>query len=50
MEIIEQMLVDYYRGIIQYLAKWEKPAPKIKENSVPQIEQVQETEEILINE
>jgi len=49
-EIIEQMLVDYYRGIVQYLVKWEKPAPKIKENSVPQIESVQESEEILINE
>lgn len=49
-EIIEQMLVDYYRGIIQYLVKWEKPAPKIKENSVPQIGQVQKAEEILIDE
>lgn len=49
-EIIEQMLIDYYRGIIQYLVKWEKPAPKINENSVPIIETVQETEEVLINE
>ena len=31
-EIIEQMLVDYYKGIIQYLTKWEKPAPKIKDS------------------
>jgi hypothetical protein len=30
-ETIELMLVEFYRGIIQYLSKWEKPAPKIKE-------------------
>lgn len=43
-EIIELMLVDFYRGIIQYLTKWEKPAPKIKETSIPKIELSQDTE------
>ncbi len=28
-EIIEQMIVDYYSGIIQYLSKWEPSAPKM---------------------
>ena len=27
--IIEQMLVEYYEGVVQYLKNWEKPAPKI---------------------
>ncbi len=31
-EIIEEMLIDYYRGIVQHLKKWEKPAPQIIEN------------------
>ena len=31
-EIIESMLLDYYKIIVQYLTKWEKPAPKIPEN------------------
>jgi hypothetical protein len=30
-EIIEEMLIDYYRGIVQHMKKWEKPAPKIPE-------------------
>jgi len=28
-EIIEEMLINYYSGIVQYLFKWEKPTPKI---------------------
>ena len=31
-EIIENMLKDYYKGIVQYVKKWEKPAPKIVED------------------
>ena len=26
---IEQMLLDYYQGIVQHLKRWEKPAPKM---------------------
>lgn len=31
-EIIEEMLLDYYKVIVQHLTKWEKPVPKITEN------------------
>jgi len=31
--IIETMLLNYYQGIVQYLKKWEKPAPQIKKSS-----------------
>ncbi len=31
-EIIEEMLLDYYSGIVQSLTKWEEPAPKMKED------------------
>ncbi len=31
-EIIEKMLIDYYQGILQYLKRWEKPAPQIEKN------------------
>ncbi|MDZ7838937.1 MAG: hypothetical protein U5N58_13925 [Actinomycetota bacterium] len=30
-EIIEEMLLDYYSGVVQFLTKWEEPAPKIVE-------------------
>ena len=30
--IIENMLVEYYQGIIQYLKKWEKSAPRIQKH------------------
>jgi len=30
-EIIEVILLDYYKVIVQYLSNWEKPAPKISE-------------------
>ena len=30
-EIIEEMLLDFYSGIVQYLSKWEEPAPKLVE-------------------
>jgi len=32
--IIENMLLDYYKVIVQYLTNWEKPAPKISENEI----------------
>lgn len=28
---VESMLLDYYRGVVQHLKKWEKPAPKMPE-------------------
>lgn len=28
---IEQMLLDYYQGIVEHLRAWQKPAPQIKE-------------------
>jgi len=33
-EIIEEMLIDYYSGIVQNLKKWNKPAPKISEKRI----------------
>jgi len=33
-EIIEQMLIDYYKGLVQNLKKWNKPAPKITEQKL----------------
>jgi len=32
--IIEKMLIEYYQGIVQYLKKWEKPAPQIPQKDV----------------
>lgn len=37
-EIIETMLLDYYKVIVQYLSNWEKPAPKIPEKEKESIE------------
>jgi len=37
-EIIETMLLDYYKVIVQYLSNWEKPAPKIPETEKENIE------------
>ncbi len=31
---IEEMIIDYYQGIVQYLKKWEKPAPKIQQKDI----------------
>jgi|TARA_B100000315_G_scaffold161577_1_gene150076 hypothetical protein len=31
--IIEEMIIDYYSGIIQFLYKWEQPAPKMMEDN-----------------
>jgi len=31
---IEDMLLDYYKNIVQNLKSWEKPAPKIQELKV----------------
>ena len=39
-ELIEQMLMDFYSGIIQYLYKWEPSAPKMvqpSETAVPAV-------------
>lgn len=33
-EIIEEMLIEFYAGIVQHLSKWEKPAPKISEEKI----------------
>ena len=27
---IEEMLVQFYENVVQYLKNWEKPAPKVK--------------------
>ncbi|MBU1810917.1 MAG: hypothetical protein KJ629_07245 [Candidatus Omnitrophica bacterium] len=32
-EIIEEMIVNFYSGIVQFLLKWEKPAPKMIETN-----------------
>ena len=32
-EIIERMIVDFYSGIVQFLSKWEKHAPKMIETN-----------------
>lgn len=32
-EMIEEMLLDYYSGIVQFLTKWEEPAPKMTEKN-----------------
>jgi len=31
---IETMLIDYYQGIVQFLKKWEKPAPQIPQKDI----------------
>ena len=31
MKIIEEMLIDFYTGVVQNLSKYEAPAPKINE-------------------
>jgi len=28
-QIIEEMLVNYYQGVLQHLKRWEKPVPQI---------------------
>jgi len=33
-EIIENMLIEFYGGIVQHLTNWEKPAPKISEEKI----------------
>lgn len=45
-EQIEKMLVEFYAGIVQYLVKWEKPAPKITQSKV--IEDIDENNESAI--
>jgi hypothetical protein len=37
-QIFEDMLLNYYQGILQYLKRWEKPVPQIKKSGdVPEI-------------
>ena len=31
--LIEQMILDYYEGIIQYMTNWKRPAPKLDHSS-----------------
>lgn len=38
-KIFEEMLIDYYRGVLQHLKRWEKPAPQMpKPTSIPEPE------------
>lgn len=32
-KIIENMLLDYYKGVVQHLKRWEKPAPQLKKEA-----------------
>lgn len=32
-EVLEKMLLDFYKGIVQNLSRWEQPAPKLSENN-----------------
>ena len=32
-EITERMLIDFYKGIVQYIKKWEKPVPQLVDES-----------------
>ena len=34
----ENMIVEYYQVVVQYLKKWEKPAPKIVEKKEVQVQ------------
>ena len=34
-ELIEQMILDYYEGIVQHMKNWEKPAPRLEQNINP---------------
>jgi hypothetical protein len=36
-EIIEQMAIDFYRGVIQNLVRWEPTAPKMAPEKVPAV-------------
>lgn len=39
-EIIEDMLINYYSSVIQFLSKWEQPAPKIIDSGKENIAEV----------
>jgi len=30
-QVIEEMIVNYYKGVVQYLWNWEAPAPTISD-------------------
>ena len=32
--VLEEMLINYYQGIVQYLKKWEKPVPQITKKEI----------------
>ena len=34
-DVIEAMLKDYYKGVIQHLTKWEPKAPKLESKKEP---------------
>jgi len=36
-ELTEQMILDYYEGIVQHLSNWNRPAPKITKDSIENI-------------
>jgi hypothetical protein len=37
-ELIEQMVLDYYEGIVQHMASWSRPAPRIASQEQSDIE------------
>jgi hypothetical protein len=39
-EIIENMLLSYYKVIVQQLTNWKKPAPKIA-NETTEVEEIE---------
>ncbi len=48
-EIMEEMLIDYYVGIVQHLNKWEPSAPKIKQVKEIELEEEDTPYETKIN-
>ena len=32
--LIEQMILEYYEGVVQYLTNWKRPAPKLEQDSI----------------
>lgn len=33
-ELIEQLILDYYEGIVQHMSNWTRPAPRLREKGV----------------
>lgn len=40
-EILEQMILDYYIGLVQYMTNWKRPAPKVVE--IKEVKEIRET-------